>query len=136
MANLLGDLWEDGEPNWAAACRFPDVKLHLYGKSEPRAGRKMGHLTATGKTVAGSAGPRRLCARRAAALESPVSGILYAFGSFELDSCGFCGEGAGLASRLAVAYALIGLTFDGLQTNRTTICVSPPRRSVGVRIGF
>lgn len=51
MANLLGVLWEDGEPNWAAACRFPEVKLHLYGKSEPRPGRKMGHLTATGKTV-------------------------------------------------------------------------------------
>src|SRR5687768_6405337 len=51
MANLLGELWEDGEPNWAAACRFPEVKLHLYGKTEPRAGRKMGHLTATGKTV-------------------------------------------------------------------------------------
>ena len=51
MANLLGDLWEDGEPNWAAACRFPDVKLHVYGKSEPRPGRKMGHLTAFGATV-------------------------------------------------------------------------------------
>jgi 5-(carboxyamino)imidazole ribonucleotide synthase len=51
MANLLGDLWEDGEPNWAAAGRFPDVKLHLYGKSTPRAGRKMGHLTATGRNV-------------------------------------------------------------------------------------
>jgi 5-(carboxyamino)imidazole ribonucleotide synthase len=51
MANLLGDLWEGGEPNWAAACRFPDVKLHLYGKTEPRPGRKMGHLTAMGKTV-------------------------------------------------------------------------------------
>jgi 5-(carboxyamino)imidazole ribonucleotide synthase len=46
MANLLGDLWEGGEPNWAAALAFPDVKLHLYGKSAPRAGRKMGHLTA------------------------------------------------------------------------------------------
>ena len=51
MANVLGDLWVDGEPNWAAACAFPDVKLHLYGKSEPRPGRKMGHLTAMGKTV-------------------------------------------------------------------------------------
>jgi 5-(carboxyamino)imidazole ribonucleotide synthase len=51
MANLLGDLWEDGEPNWAAACRFPEVKLHLYGKTGPRPGRKMGHLTATGRTV-------------------------------------------------------------------------------------
>jgi len=51
MANLLGDLWADGEPNWAAACRFPDVKLHLYGKTRPRPGRKMGHLTATARTV-------------------------------------------------------------------------------------
>ena len=51
MANLLGDLWVDGEPNWAAACRFTDVKLHLYGKNNPRPGRKMGHLTAVGKTV-------------------------------------------------------------------------------------
>jgi 5-(carboxyamino)imidazole ribonucleotide synthase len=46
MANLLGDLWANGEPNWAAACAFPGVKLHLYGKLEPRPGRKMGHLTA------------------------------------------------------------------------------------------
>jgi 5-(carboxyamino)imidazole ribonucleotide synthase len=51
MANLLGDLWAEGEPNWAAACRFPDVKLHLYGKTQPRPGRKMGHLTATARTV-------------------------------------------------------------------------------------
>ena len=50
MANLLGDLWVDGEPNWAAACAFPDVKLHLYGKSDPRPGRKMGHLTAMGRS--------------------------------------------------------------------------------------
>lgn len=46
MANLLGDLWNDGEPDWAAACSFPEVKLHLYGKLEARPGRKMGHLTA------------------------------------------------------------------------------------------
>jgi 5-(carboxyamino)imidazole ribonucleotide synthase len=51
MANLLGDLWMDGEPNWAAACRFSDVKLHLYGKESPRPGRKMGHLTALARTV-------------------------------------------------------------------------------------
>jgi 5-(carboxyamino)imidazole ribonucleotide synthase len=50
MANLLGDLWQNGEPNWAAACRHPDVKLHLYGKAEPRPGRKMGHLTALART--------------------------------------------------------------------------------------
>jgi 5-(carboxyamino)imidazole ribonucleotide synthase len=46
MANLLGDLWTEGEPDWPAACSQPDVKLHLYGKMEPRHKRKMGHLTA------------------------------------------------------------------------------------------
>ena len=50
MANLLGDLWEQGEPNWPAACAVPEVKLHLYGKGEPRRGRKMGHLTALADT--------------------------------------------------------------------------------------
>ena len=45
MANLLGDLWADGEPDWTAALAMPDVKLHLYGKTAARAGRKMGHLT-------------------------------------------------------------------------------------------
>lgn len=46
MANLLGDLWAEGEPDWARACAHPKVKVHLYGKREPRPGRKMGHLTA------------------------------------------------------------------------------------------
>lgn len=50
IANLLGDLWQDGEPNWLAVLEIPDVKLHLYGKAEARPGRKMGHLTATGAT--------------------------------------------------------------------------------------
>src|SRR5205823_11590720 len=49
MANLLGDLWENGEPDWAAAAAFRDVKIHLYGKSDPRPGRKMGHLVAFGR---------------------------------------------------------------------------------------
>ena len=51
MANLLGDLWEKGEPNWAAACAMPEVKLHLYGKMHPKPGRKMGHLTAMAETA-------------------------------------------------------------------------------------
>lgn len=51
MANLLGDVWPNGEPNWAAALELPDVKLHLYGKVEPRIGRKMGHLTVTADTA-------------------------------------------------------------------------------------
>jgi 5-(carboxyamino)imidazole ribonucleotide synthase len=50
MANLLGDLWQDGEPNWRAAAAFPEVKLHLYGKLSPKPGRKMGHLTAMADT--------------------------------------------------------------------------------------
>jgi 5-(carboxyamino)imidazole ribonucleotide synthase len=53
MANLLGDLWRDGEPDWEAACAFPSVKLHLYGKLQPRPGRKMGHLTALGADADG-----------------------------------------------------------------------------------
>ena len=52
MANLLGDVWADGEPDWAAALADPRVKLHLYGKAEPKPGRKMGHLTATAETSA------------------------------------------------------------------------------------
>jgi 5-(carboxyamino)imidazole ribonucleotide synthase len=51
MANLLGEVWASGEPRWEAALALPEVKLHLYGKSEPRPGRKMGHLTATAATA-------------------------------------------------------------------------------------
>jgi 5-(carboxyamino)imidazole ribonucleotide synthase len=51
MTNLLGDIWSGGEPDWEAALAVPEVKLHLYGKSEPRPGRKMGHVTATAATV-------------------------------------------------------------------------------------
>ena len=50
MANLLGDLWTGGEPDWTAAVSVPGVSLHLYGKKEPRPGRKMGHLTARAST--------------------------------------------------------------------------------------
>ena len=51
MANLLGDLWQSGEPNWARCLENPHVKLHLYGKTEARRGRKMGHLTATAENA-------------------------------------------------------------------------------------
>jgi len=46
MVNLLGDIWEGGEPRWDRAIGTPGVKLHLYGKAEARPGRKMGHITA------------------------------------------------------------------------------------------
>lgn len=52
MVNLLGDLWSDGPPNWSAALAVPGVHLHLYGKEEARPGRKMGHLTVLGTTLA------------------------------------------------------------------------------------
>ena len=64
MANLLGDVWTAGEPNWAAALAMPGVKLHLYGKAGPRPGRKMGHLVAFGRDTAEAAD--RVRAARAA----------------------------------------------------------------------
>jgi 5-(carboxyamino)imidazole ribonucleotide synthase len=48
IVNLLGDVWLKGEPNFAAALAVPGVRLHLYEKLTPRAGRKMGHLSAVG----------------------------------------------------------------------------------------
>jgi 5-(carboxyamino)imidazole ribonucleotide synthase len=54
MVNILGDAWNwrdgmrVGEPNWAAILSDPAAKLHLYGKTEPRNGRKMGHFTVRG----------------------------------------------------------------------------------------
>ena len=50
MVNILGDLWAGGEPDWAAALADPAVCFHLYGKSTPRPGRKMGHFTVLGRT--------------------------------------------------------------------------------------
>jgi 5-(carboxyamino)imidazole ribonucleotide synthase len=69
MANLLGDLWTDGEPRWDAACAFSDVKLHLYGKSSARPGRKMGHLTALAATAREA--ERLVIAARAALTSRP-----------------------------------------------------------------
>ncbi len=51
IANLLGDLWSGKEPDWSAALEVPGVRLHLYEKHTPRAGRKMGHLSAVGATA-------------------------------------------------------------------------------------
>ncbi|MDH5359307.1 MAG: 5-(carboxyamino)imidazole ribonucleotide synthase [Gammaproteobacteria bacterium] len=44
MINLLGDIWNKGEPDWASLLVHPEIKLHLYGKAEARIGRKMGHF--------------------------------------------------------------------------------------------
>ncbi|MBU1359025.1 MAG: 5-(carboxyamino)imidazole ribonucleotide synthase [Gammaproteobacteria bacterium] len=59
MLNLMGDLWFAGdaanagpaEPPWVDVLALPGTHLHLYGKTEPRAGRKMGHLTLTGAHI-------------------------------------------------------------------------------------
>jgi 5-(carboxyamino)imidazole ribonucleotide synthase len=51
MVNLLGDLWAKGEPRWEMLRAHPTARLHLYGKSEARAGRKMGHLTVVAEEV-------------------------------------------------------------------------------------
>ncbi|MDW5441423.1 5-(carboxyamino)imidazole ribonucleotide synthase [Polaromonas sp. SM01] len=58
MLNLLGDVWLDAAgqsrtPDWQAVLALPGTHLHLYGKLEARAGRKMGHLTITGADIAG-----------------------------------------------------------------------------------
>lgn len=70
MLNLLGELWFRGgsaassEPDWPAVLALPGVRLHLYGKTQARVGRKMGHLTCT----AASAEDALATARGAAAL--------------------------------------------------------------------
>ncbi|MFN5802491.1 MAG: 5-(carboxyamino)imidazole ribonucleotide synthase, partial [Burkholderiales bacterium] len=56
MLNILGDLWFDAagqlrEPDWSGVLSLPGVKLHLYGKSEPRRGRKMGHINCIAPTL-------------------------------------------------------------------------------------
>jgi 5-(carboxyamino)imidazole ribonucleotide synthase len=68
MVNLLGDVWERGQPRWDRALADPHVHLHLYGKTEPRPGRKMGHINALGSTPEDAL--RRALAARAVLLPS------------------------------------------------------------------
>ncbi len=68
MLNLLGDIWFDRQgreraPDWAAVLAVPGVHLHLYGKTEARRGRKMGHLTVTGEHLAQVRASALQCAR-------------------------------------------------------------------------
>lgn len=57
MLNILGDLWfEQGsdiprEPAWEQVLALPGANLHLYGKDDPRRGRKMGHVTFVAPTL-------------------------------------------------------------------------------------
>ena len=73
MLNLLGDLWFRGDavavPRWDELLALPGVHLHLYGKAEPRRGRKMGHLNVT---AADAASARRVALQAAALLGLPA----------------------------------------------------------------
>lgn len=71
MVNLMGDLWANGEPQWAKALVDPRLAVHLYGKTTARPGRKMGHFTVWGDEVS-SAAARALVARRSVVGESSV----------------------------------------------------------------
>lgn len=66
MANLLGDLWADGEPRWERALSQASAHLHLYGKADPRPGRKMGHITVTSATAMGAGNLARRLRRQVA----------------------------------------------------------------------
>ncbi|HUL67972.1 MAG TPA: 5-(carboxyamino)imidazole ribonucleotide synthase [Burkholderiaceae bacterium] len=67
MLNVLGDVWFDHgklrTPDWAGVLRVPGAKLHLYGKAEPRLGRKMGHVTAVNGTIEAALGRANEVAR-------------------------------------------------------------------------
>lgn len=53
MLNILGDIWSAPTtlPDWSAIHKIPGAKLHLYGKSHAKPGRKMGHITCTAPTL-------------------------------------------------------------------------------------
>ena len=51
MLNILGDRWTGGAPDWSALMEIDSAKLHLYGKTESRSGRKMGHVNVLGNSA-------------------------------------------------------------------------------------
>jgi 5-(carboxyamino)imidazole ribonucleotide synthase len=69
MVNLLGEIWfaaggtTPREPDWTRVLVHPAAKLHLYGKAEPRRGRKMGHVTCLAPTLAGALATARAIKR-------------------------------------------------------------------------
>lgn len=67
MINVLGDVWSDGEPDWVSIFNQPGAHLHLYGKSEARVGRKMGHINCLSETS-------ELSLRHAKEVHSKLSG--------------------------------------------------------------
>ncbi len=74
MVNLLGDVWQHGEPAWGALFAEPAAELHLYGKREARPGRKMGHFTVLGDSV-DHALARALAVRERLCATSPLAAV-------------------------------------------------------------
>ena len=73
MVNLLGELWAGGEPRWDRVLTHSRAKLHLYGKREPRTGRKMGHFTVLGESA--DAALRQALELRAALVPQAVTAV-------------------------------------------------------------
>jgi 5-(carboxyamino)imidazole ribonucleotide synthase len=74
MVNLLGDLWAAGAPDWTRILRDPGAKLHLYGKSQPRPGRKMGHVNVLADDVEDALQRARAIKTALATAARPVGG--------------------------------------------------------------
>lgn len=73
MVNLLGDVWQQGEPDWAALFKYPNLKLHLYGKKIARPGRKMGHFNVVAQSLEAALGTA-LAARAAIGMDRVTGG--------------------------------------------------------------
>ena len=71
MANLLGQQWEQGTPQWNRALAMSNVKLHLYGKEAAKTNRKMGHMVALADSSS-AAKAQILAARKSLKLETPM----------------------------------------------------------------
>jgi 5-(carboxyamino)imidazole ribonucleotide synthase len=81
IVNLFGDLWKNGQaPDFSPALAMPGVRLHLYGKSGPRAGRKMGHLSAVGGSTLEALSAARQSAAAIGVATEPPPESLRAFG--------------------------------------------------------
>ena len=70
MANLLGQQWEQGTPQWDRALAMPNVKLHLYGKEAAKTNRKMEHIVALAESSS-AASEKVLAARKSLKLQTP-----------------------------------------------------------------
>jgi 5-(carboxyamino)imidazole ribonucleotide synthase len=77
IVNLFGELWRDGAPDFVRALAQPGVRLHLYGKTGARPGRKMGHLSAIGASPLDALASARDAGRRIGAATEPLPQALH-----------------------------------------------------------